>query len=119
MQHQPHTHSSASPVSCAVWVRWSQRNSKCMTDKHICVAWVLQCENRTTECSTIPLNVLFCFNGLCFRVHGESSFLSPKQNTCNCNPPSLFSGFHVYIGCRGSWKIEGEREACKVVIRGE
>src|SRR6516164_760352 len=44
----------------------SQRNSKCMTDEHIRVAWALQCENRGTECGTIPLNVLFCFNGLRF-----------------------------------------------------
>src|SRR5271165_7245722 len=44
-----------------------------MTDKHIRFAWALQCENRGIQCITIPLHILFCFNGLCFGVHGESS----------------------------------------------
>src|SRR5271157_5252586 len=44
-----------------------------MTDKHIRFAWALQGENRSVQCITIPLHILFCFKGLCFRVHGESS----------------------------------------------
>src|SRR5271166_4188586 len=44
-----------------------------MTDKHIRFARALQGENRGIQCITIPFYILFCFNGLCFRVHGESS----------------------------------------------
>src|SRR5271157_3536440 len=44
-----------------------------MTDKHIRFARALQGENRGIQCIAIPLHILFCFNGLCFRVHGESS----------------------------------------------
>ena len=65
-------------VGAAVVLQWFaslQRNAQGMTDEHIRLAWVLQCESRGTECSTIALNVLSRFNNLSFRVHGESSFL--------------------------------------------